>query len=879
MMRLLSIIFLALGCGMAHAQTDTISVSGQVRCGAEPVESGIVALLLPSDSSIVAYAMTDRQGRYSLRAAALPGEMLVRVTGFNIKRKVVRVKPRSQMLDFSVEEENVVLREVMVKSQKLWGNRDTLNYLVSAYTREHDRTIGDVLRQLPGITIEDNGVIKYQGTPINHFYIENLDMLQGRYNLATQGIKAEDVATVQVLENHEHVRALQDQMPTEQAAINLKLKDKAKGVWAKTADLGAGGYSDGPLWDATLQAMYIGKSRQHMIRYGGDNMGRGYDAAAAHYGILQEGGSGMTGIVRHGTAPVGNSIFGYRHSVNLNNLVKCPDSATINYNFNYGHNLSRGNSFSQTTYMLPDGSDLLLTEDIADRVHTHSADLQLTYEKNTALRFFNNTLSLSGQWNEGRGTVFSGSSESFLLSGADGDGTYISQASHYRSLGVANRSRLVRRTARGGGFEWTSTNSLSSTPQALAVGGGMTARQDIDITSVSTFNSFEMLRDLRARSWTLSASAHLNTTYTALTSGLIHPDGPVAMQGDMSHLRASIDIGPVARYVNGNFQSELRLPVAMTCTWLGNAPVADEETDARRVRLRLQPSFSLLWKATDNFTFSGSANYSASETDWTKLLTASVMQNYRSLSRYRAALNDSHSAGARAKVAFKDLFSGLFAHLEGEWNRSWSDIAYGTTFDAQAHTVIEAAYVPNHSNHYSLTAYARKDIDWQTMQIELSAIGTRGESEMLRQSVLTTYRATGYTLRATLAFDIVSGYRVDYGAAWQRNRSVAGGHATVCRELNQRGRLNLRLLPSRLFLNFHVSHTHNRDLSSGKSDYLFIGGGLQFRLSKKLEFNLDGDNLTNIRTYVTRSLGDMEEYYMDYHLRPLSVTLTAHISL
>ena len=190
----------------------------------------------------------------------------------------------------------------------------------------------------------------------------------------------------------------------------------------------------------------------------------------------------------------------------------------------------------------------------------------------------------------------------------------------------------------------------------------MTARQDIDITSVSTFNSFEMLRDLRACSWTLSASAHLNTTYTALTSGLTHPDGPVATQGDMSHLRASIDIGPVARYVNGSFQSELRLPVAMTCTWLGNAPVADEETDARRVRLRLQPSFSLLWKATDNLTFSGSANYSASETDWTKLLTASVMQNYRSLSRYRAALNDSHSAGARGKVAFR-ICSAAFSPI------------------------------------------------------------------------------------------------------------------------------------------------------------------------------------------------------------------------
>ena len=53
-------------------------------------------------------------------------------------------------------------------------------------------------------------------------------MLQGRYNLATQSIKAEDVATVQVLENHEHAHALQDQMPSANAAINLKLKNKAK---------------------------------------------------------------------------------------------------------------------------------------------------------------------------------------------------------------------------------------------------------------------------------------------------------------------------------------------------------------------------------------------------------------------------------------------------------------------------------------------------------------------------------------------------------------------------------------------------------------------------------------------------------------------------
>ena len=255
------------------------------------------------------------------------------------------------------------------------------------------------------------------------------------------------------------------------------------------------------------------------------------------------------------------------------------------------------------------------------------------------------------------------------------------------------------------------------------------------------------------------------------------------------------------------------------------------------------------------------------------------MQNYRSLSRYRATLDNSYNAGAHFKVAFKDIFSSVFAHLEGNWQRSWSDIAYGTTLDAQAHTIIKAAYMPNHSNRYILTAYGRKDIDWHTLQIELSATRSWGESEMLRQSVLTTYSTTGYALQGTLAFDIASGYRLDYKATWQRQRSTAPQQTFTFDELSQRAELSLRLLPARLFLNLHASHTHNSSLASERKDYLFIGSSLQFKFSKKVEFNLNGDNLTNIRSYSSRSIGDMENYYSEYYLRPLSITLTAHIYL
>lgn len=854
------IVCLTWGYIESCAQTGTINVSGQVRCGTEPANEVIVTMVQPSDSSIVAYSVTDEQGRYSLDAAAASDQMQIRVTGFNIKPKVMRIESRSQTCNITVEEENMKLREVVIKAQKLWGNRDTLNYLVSAYTRGHDRTIADVLRQLPGITIEDDGTINYMGTPINRFYIENLDMLQGRYNLATEGIKAEDVATVQVMENHEHVKALQDQVPPESAAINLKLKDKAKGVWTKSMDLGAGGYADGTLWDATLQAMYFSSGEQHQLRYSGDNMGRGGEAATAHYGIDTKDAPSMVGILGHGSSPVGNSLFGYRHGINLNNLAKLSEDVTFNYNLNYSHNLSRGSSYARTTYILPDGTSRLLTEDISDRTHTNAADLKLTYEKNSGKEFLNNTLSLSGKWNEGYGTA-----------------SATTQTLHYRSLALNNSTRWVHRTAHGGGFEWTSNNSIVSSPQALIVGGDMTARQDVGITTISTANDFKTLRDLSAHSWTLSLSAQANAAYTSLSTELAHPD--MLADGRMYHFNGLIGVGPLIRYVKGSFRTTLRLPLALSYTRLDNTDIPDETTDAERTRLRFQPSFSLLWKATDNFTFNGDVNYSSSETSWQQLYTANLMKNYRSLSRYRALLSDNHAVSARLKVSFKDIFNGLFAYAEGNWRRSWSDITYGTTIDEQAHTILEATYAPNHSTGYGITLYGRKDIDWHTMQLELTASATTDRSQILRQSELMGYNRQSYALSGTLAFDIVTGYRLDYSARWQLSRSTSDDYDTTIRDFSQRARLTMSLVPSRLFFNVNASHSYNSSLPSSRKNFIFLGAGLQWKASKKLEFNLDGDNLTNIRTFIVHNVGDLEEHYEEYHLRPLSVTLTAHIYL
>ena len=120
------------------------------------------------------------------------------------------------------------IKEIIVKAPKIKSQGDTIIYNVASFSKEGDKTIGDVLKKLPGVRVEENGQISYQGTAINKFYIEGMDLLGGKYTIATNNISNDDVGSVEIMENHQPIKALNGLSISEQAAINLRLKEKAK---------------------------------------------------------------------------------------------------------------------------------------------------------------------------------------------------------------------------------------------------------------------------------------------------------------------------------------------------------------------------------------------------------------------------------------------------------------------------------------------------------------------------------------------------------------------------------------------------------------------------------------------------------------------------
>lgn len=187
---------------------------------------------------------------------------------------------------------------------------------------------------MPGIEVKADGQITYNGQWINEFYIEGLDMLGGNYGVATRNIDANDIGSVQVLQNHQDVKLLQGVKSGNAPAMNIKLKQNALGIWSSTLQA-AIGTQPNISWDASATLMNFRRKAQNISVYKTNNIGND---------LRQDIGAPVTFNSSYGTgilfpdSPGLNDTYAYRnnsHSLSINQLFKLDEDKTLAFNLNY----------------------------------------------------------------------------------------------------------------------------------------------------------------------------------------------------------------------------------------------------------------------------------------------------------------------------------------------------------------------------------------------------------------------------------------------------------------------------------------------------------------------------------------------------------------
>ncbi len=226
-----------------HAQTK---INGAVRDSiGNPLEMANIMIQNKTSGAMVTFSITDNNGNYKV-AIPDPGFYSLKVSylGFQSQSKEIEVTEEKQetKIDFSLSEENNSLNEIQLTYEMpVTIKGDTIIYNSDSFTNGNEKKLGDVLKKLPGVEINEDGQIEVEGKQVSKVMVEGKDFFDGDSKLATQNIPADAVSKIEVLKNYNEVSQLKGLGDdSDNVALNIKLKEGKKNFWFGDITAGAG---------------------------------------------------------------------------------------------------------------------------------------------------------------------------------------------------------------------------------------------------------------------------------------------------------------------------------------------------------------------------------------------------------------------------------------------------------------------------------------------------------------------------------------------------------------------------------------------------------------------------------------------------------------
>ena len=148
---------------------------------------------------------------------------------------------------------------------------DTIVYNADSFNTGSERKLEDVLKNLPGIEVNDEGRIEVEGKEVTKITVEGKDFFDGDSKLATQNLPANAVGKVEVLRNFSEVNQLRSVTNNEDnVAINISLKSGKDKFWF--GEIG-GGVGNDDRFIAAPKIFYYSKDLSMNMLLNANNIG------------------------------------------------------------------------------------------------------------------------------------------------------------------------------------------------------------------------------------------------------------------------------------------------------------------------------------------------------------------------------------------------------------------------------------------------------------------------------------------------------------------------------------------------------------------------------------------------------------------------------
>lgn len=814
-----------------------VNVRGRVidRETNEPIV-GASVIVKGADGKIKKFASSKADGGFVMQIPAINGCRL-EVTMMSFSKQSLKLDSVSFPLTVYMEAGATQLKEVTVKADRIREQGDTITYNVGSFAQSQDRSIGDVLRRMPGIDVSQSGKIQYQGEDINKFYIEGSDLLGGKYGIATNGISHDDVGAVEVMENHQPMQVLSDISFSDKAAINLKLKNKAKATWSFHGDAG-GGWSwqpEGAIWDGELFAMAAMPGFQNITTFRTNNTGEDLSASNTDF-FADRRGTGLSQYISVGLPGVPSldskrTLFNRSFLVSTNNLWKL-GRGEFKANIDYSFNRVTAEASNITTYFLDEGNRVI-TENRDGTEHTHSLSGKFIYELNQKTAFINNTLQTNIDWND----------ITLRTTGSIPNTQTADLPDYY----VSNRFKMIQRFKDKHLVTFQSVNEWESLPQTLRVSGersgesGEVFLQSVKDHAFLTHESAAYAFSLKGI--TISLEGGIKGYSRSMNSEL--PDLPQELPGlteNIIHTNSfTVYATPKLEYWVHRVNLSLNLP-------LSYAHYSFDKAIANRDEIYFSPTMSLNWKPNNRFSGTVRGSVGRSPMNLNLIHPGLIMTNYRTLKSGVDNFYNSTSQSVSANFQYKHTRHGLFAN--GMVLHSWSHLPY--TLSQQFYGDY-AVYSYSDANNDSKSLFALgsmgKTLDFMRGSCNINGSYNRNESRLFSQQQSVQSVSDGWSVGGKINGSPCRWFSFDYAIEYSDSRLKMNG-ASAPWLSSMTNELNITFTPHSKW-EWQLSGEHYRnELTVGTyKNIVMLDTKLIFKPSKRIELSVSLTNILNKAHY------------------------------
>jgi hypothetical protein len=801
---------------------------------------------------IVAYTTSGDKGVYTLQIPADADKtgLKLEVSCVGYKKEIKPVDGFNTPYNFKLTGAIHQLQTVVIKDKnpRLRLSGDTLNYKVSDFSSPQDRVIGDVIKKLPGMDVDKNGKISYNGKAISNLYIGGDNLLDDKYNIATGSIPHGVVDQVQVMENHQPIKMLKDKVVSDDVALNLTIKKDAKLQLVGQETIGAG--LPGNYYE-DLNAMMF-KDKYKAINYiKGNNVGIdvGNDLIAHNASdFLSRVDNDKPGTVLSlGTAgdpdlPRNRYLFNKSGLLNLNNLVNLKSGVQLRANLSYLRDDQR-QDYRKISEIYQPNDTIRYTETQRNKRRPDILHGQYTINMNKDKFYLNDNLVTDYSHNN-------------YYSALNSNGLPVNQSFKDNLLDFSNELKYMGTLKKSNNIvEIYSYVNRTSEPENRVIDPNLnpsifnngtnysflTQNTNIPTWFTNNYISYKIPRQLVTQSYKAGFSAQSQTLSSDLTVTQLNNSYNLLSDSAKNNLNwnrnklyaeAGYDIPGKVWRVN------VTLPLSLQQTKYNDAFY---ELDEHLTRLYFNPRASVKFQSGIENYFTAGYNFRNSIGNIQDVYRGYILTNYRSLMANNADLTERQSQTASLGFNYRKAITLFFFGLNAAYTHQYAN-------------TITSSILTNNLSQRIVLPFDNKMDSWIFS----------GNTSKYSFDLRTTFSAT-LRYQTTKLNQIQNGIFLPYKTI-STSASVAAD-TKVSSKVNFSYRANIsettskfdRLIQtasvnynptSNLFLSASGDHYYTHQPASSDLKYIFADASLKYKFTKtKLDLELTAQNLFNTQNY------------------------------